>query len=174
MKAYAGIGSRSTPPYVLERMTKTASTLDSLEYILRSGGAYGADAAFEKGVGSERKQIFLPWANFNHHPSDLHLGSTHLDEDQALTLAQQFHPAWDRCSSGARKLHARNCHQILGPTLDDPVKFVLCWTEGGKETGGTSQALRIAHHYDIYVCNLGAADGDDDLQLLLEELQADG
>ena len=41
-------------------MTQTASTLDRLEYILRSGGADGADAAFEKGVRSERKQIFLP------------------------------------------------------------------------------------------------------------------
>jgi hypothetical protein len=47
------------------------------------------------------------------------------------------------------------------------VKFVLCWTPGGKDVGGTAQALRIARHYDIYVCNLGADDGPQALDVWL-------
>ena len=56
---------------------------------------------------------------------------------------------------------ARNAMQVLGPNLDDPSAFIVCWTpdasDGSKtspKTGGTGQALRIAHEYKIPVYNL--------------------
>lgn len=48
--AYTGVGARATPRPVCERMTSLASTLERLGYVLRSGAADGADAAFESGV----------------------------------------------------------------------------------------------------------------------------
>lgn len=154
MTAYAGIGSRSTPPDILRLMTKAALHLDDRGGVLRSGGAAGADSAFELGVYSKRKEIFLPWRLFNRNPSPLWPPS-----QRAMDLAAHFHPAWDRCSNAARSFHARNSHQVLGVNLDDPVKFVLCWTPGGEDVGGTAQALRLARAYGIYVLNLGAPDG---------------
>lgn len=65
-----------------------------------------------------------------------------------------FHPAWDRCSQYAKNLHARNAAIILGKGLDDPVKFVVCWTKDGKATGGTGQGIRIAESLCIPVFNL--------------------
>lgn len=56
---YTGIGSRETPPEIQEIMTNYARKLDKLGFILRSGGAMGADTAFEK--GSTNKEIYLPW-----------------------------------------------------------------------------------------------------------------
>lgn len=162
MTSYAGIGSRSTPQDILRLMTRAAIHLDDRGHVLRSGGASGADSAFEAGVSSGRKEVFLPWRQFNGNQSPLWPPS-----QAAVELAAHFHPAWHRCSSAARSLHARNCHQILGVNLDDPVKFVLCWTPGGDDVGGTSQALRIARHHDIYVCNLGAADGPQALDVWL-------
>jgi predicted Rossmann fold nucleotide-binding protein DprA/Smf involved in DNA uptake len=47
---YAGIGARSTPPQILSVMTRLASKLEGMGYTLRSGGAAGADTAFERGV----------------------------------------------------------------------------------------------------------------------------
>lgn len=44
---YAGIGSRETPMEVLELMTKASTWLGSKGYTLQSGGAIGADMAFE-------------------------------------------------------------------------------------------------------------------------------
>lgn len=168
VKCYAGIGSRQTPACVLTRMTQVAMVLDERGYVLRSGGADGADTAFEVGARPSRRQIFLPWKNFNDNHSPLCFGADGLASDKAMEMAAQFHPFWHRLSEGARKLHARNCFQVLGPKLDDPVEFIICWTEGGTQTGGTAQALRIAHRYPIYVCNLGAPGGDDDLTSLLE------
>jgi predicted Rossmann fold nucleotide-binding protein DprA/Smf involved in DNA uptake len=49
MKYYAGIGSRETPKEICNKMTEIASLLEKQDFVLRSGGANGADSAFEKG-----------------------------------------------------------------------------------------------------------------------------
>ena len=56
--------------------------------------------------------------------------------------------------NGAKKLMARNCHQVLGLDLKTPVDFIVCWTKDGTINGGTGQALRIAEAYNIPVYNL--------------------
>jgi predicted Rossmann fold nucleotide-binding protein DprA/Smf involved in DNA uptake len=43
---YAGIGSRETPKEVLKSMTNYAKELSATGWVLRSGGADGADTAF--------------------------------------------------------------------------------------------------------------------------------
>lgn len=149
MKFYAGIGSRQTPSTVLMYMTRLAKRLAELGFVLRSGGAGGADTAFEAGAG-EAKEIFLPWKGFNGNKSRLYSQS-----DEAYAMAARFHPNWNACTRGARAMHARNCHQVLGADLDDPVQFVLCWTPNGTGSGGTGQAIRIARHYEIPVFDLG-------------------
>ncbi len=146
---YAGIGSRETPSQTLSLMTEVAGLLENKGFTLRSGGADGADAAFERGVSrKENKEIYLPWRGFNHNPSTLYNPTP-----SALKMASLFHPAWDRCSQGAQKLHARNCHQVLGLDLQTPSLFILCWTKDGKLAGGTAQAMRIAQHHRIPIIN---------------------
>lgn len=49
---YAGIGSRQTPDDILELMHRIGSTLAINGFTLRSGGAVGADTAFEQGAVS--------------------------------------------------------------------------------------------------------------------------
>lgn len=145
---YAGIGSRETPVNILNTMTKCANRLANRGYILRSGGAPGADFAFERGAGTA-KEIYLPWKGFNGSSSQIYSIPS-----KATEIAAEFHPAWSRCSDSARKLHSRNVLQILGYTLNSPVSFVLCWTKDGKASGGTGQAIRIAEHLNIPVFNL--------------------
>lgn len=70
-KIYTGIGSRKTPDSTLKEFESIGRELASRGYLLRSGGAPGADYAFEKGCLSARgnRNIFLPWENFNGNPS---------------------------------------------------------------------------------------------------------
>jgi hypothetical protein len=152
---YAGIGSRKTPKETLALMTQIASKLRDLGYVLRSGHADGADQAFEAGAAG-RAQIFLPWLSFNHHVTTGDANIFAAPSQQAHILAAQIHPNWAACSQAAQKLHARNMHQILGPDLKDPVRFVICWTPivNGIETGGTAQAIRLARSRNIPVFNL--------------------
>lgn len=151
-KTYAGIGSRETPTDVLELMQDVAQFLASKGFTLRSGGAGGADSAFEEGCDKAEgsKEIYLPWKGFNNNKSTLCTVS-----NSALKLAEHFHPAWNRCSQGAQKLHARNLYQILGKDLNDKVDFVVCYTVGGLGGGGTGQAIRVAKYYNSPVYDLG-------------------
>lgn len=123
---YAGIGSRNTPSNVLSIMTKLARRLDELGFVLRSGGADGADSVFED--GSKNKQIFLPWEGFNGRESEFTSPSS-----EAFRVAEIVHDGWRYLKPGAQKLMARNCHQILGADMRSPADFVICWTPDGAE-----------------------------------------
>ena len=150
---YTGIGSRETPPDMIALIKKIAAYLRSRGYVLRSGGAPGADSAFESEAG-DAKQIFIPWGRFNGSKSYLYP-----PDEKAFEIAAGIHPAWDRCSDAAKKLHARNVHQILGANLNDPSEFVVCWTENGECKGGTATAMRLAVKCGIPVYNLGSSTG---------------
>lgn len=158
-KYYAGIGSRSTPADVLLTMQKLARSLESEGWVLRSGGAAGADTAFESGVRDpDNKQIFLPSRYFNGR-SDNDLGMVNSPSlpswEGALKTVEKYHPAPGNLTDFARKLMARNAMQVLGPDLETPSSFILCFTPRGEVTGGTGQALRMAAEYTIPVFNLG-------------------
>lgn len=153
-KCYAGIGSRETPEAILSQMSAIAVWLQQEGFTLRSGGAEGADTAFARGAGT-RKHIY--------RPRDA--------TPEALELASRFHPAWHRCSDYAKRLHARNGFQVLGPDLQSPSLFVVCWTKDGKASGGTGQAIRIAEHYGIPVFNLHDATAEARLRAAVATMQ---
>lgn len=147
MKYYSGIGSRETPIELKEIIKIIVEHLESRDYILRSGGAPGADSFFEE--YTTKKEIFLPWKDFNGNDSTFYKPSY-----DSYDMAKKYHPNWNRLSLGGRKLMARNCHQVLGQDLKTPVEFVVCWTKDGGETGGTGQAMRIASKLGIPIYNL--------------------
>ena len=161
MRYYAGIGSRKTPSNALRVMFQVAAELSYYDYVLRSGGAEGADDYFERGCifAGGRKEIYLPWKDFNDNKSELH----EIDR-QAYEMAREYHPAWDSLSPGGKSMMARNCYQIMGKDLNTPVDFVVCWTENAEKKGGTSQAIRIAEKKGIPVYNI--ADKSHALALL--------
>lgn len=136
---YAGIGSRETPQIILLQMENLAMQFAMRGFVLRSGAAKGADTAFERGCDVMRGRKVIRTANSG---------------ESALAHAAVFHPNWPACNDHARALHARNSLIMLGDWLDDPVKFVVCWTEGGAVKGGTGQALRIAAAIGVPVFNL--------------------
>lgn len=170
--AYAGIGSRQTPSDVQKKMTAAARRLEKLGWTLRSGGAEGADTAFELGA-AEKKEIFLPWPGFNDNSSDRTSQSA-----DALAVARAIHPRFDALSDAAKKMMARNTYQILGDDLKTPVRFVLCWTDDGatcerdrsKKSGGTGQAIALADRFGIPVFNMKSPDALNRLAIFLKEL----
>lgn len=174
MSSYAGIGSRQTPKQFIDKFIEIGEFLALKGITLRSGGADGADQAFE--MGSDKvtdkayewhpefgkrynKEIYIPWDGFNdywNNPDEgIYATPTFINYQEARIIAEECHPYWYNLSEGSRKLHTRNVYQILGENLDDPVDLVLCWTPDGKEIGGTSQALRIARAYEIPIINAG-------------------
>lgn len=160
---YTGIGSRKTPSNILNIMIKLGRLFAFKNFTLRSGGANGADLAFERGcdICNGKKEIYLPWKNFNNNDSIL-FNIT----EEAIELARNYHPHWNKLSNGVKKLHARNCYQVLGMNLDNPTDFIVCWTE---KSGGTQQALRIAKDYKIPIFNLINKNWNDDIINFLDK-----
>ena len=167
MKYYAGIGSRETPNELVPEINRITKKLAEKGYILRSGGADGADKFFENGcdLAGGEKEIYLPWKGFNNNLSSLFNVS-----GAALEMAREYHPRWDKLNQAAQKLMARNCYQVLGFSLIEPVEFVVCWTKDGKVSGGTGQALRVALFRGISIYNLNNRDDCKELDRLLGSL----
>lgn len=159
VKIYAGIGSRETPPEVLDVMTKLTARLGELGFVLQSGGAKGADTAFERGVVGKHKAVIFYADSYGFLDKFDKLMSDYRPEaiEAGMELFKEFHPAPHRCSDYAARLHCRNAFILLGADLPhgpNPVDFIICWTKDGGVTGGTGQALRIGKAYDIPVFNL--------------------
>lgn len=150
---YAGIGARDIPNEYFELFKRVGKYLATKGFILRSGGANGSDKAFEIGCDMVQgsKEIFLPWKNFEGSDSKLIV-----ENEKAFAIAEQYHPYYKNLSAGAKKLQARNSHQILGWDLSTLSDFVICYTKGGKGSGGTGQALRIAKSYNVPIFDTGA------------------
>jgi hypothetical protein len=158
-KIYSGIGSRDTPAPILLQMEQLAVLASEQGWILRSGGAVGADSAFEAGCDkvSGQKEIYIPFKLFNNHHSSLYPPS-----ELAHMTAKYVHPNYTALSRVARLLIGRNMHQILGWNMSLPVRCVVCYTKDGCEsfktysrgTGGTGSAIALASYLSIPVFNL--------------------
>ncbi len=149
MKYYTGIGSRETPLDLQTLMTQLAITLSSDNWVLRSGGAEGADSAFE--AGASLKRIYLPWTGFNDKYAD---NRSYVVPEYNEEMVLDYHPAPYRLSKAGMKLMSRNSYQVLGDKLDNPSSFLVCWTSDGKMSGGTAQAMRIATDFRVPIYNL--------------------
>ncbi len=151
---YTGIGARCTPPEVLALMTRAAFALLKRDYILRSGHAAGADSAFERGAGAAA-QIFLPARGWRGSARPFHPEAVDPPLwSRARSIAAAHHSAFATLDPFIQHLHTRNVFQVLGPRLDAPSDFVLCWTEDGDASGGTGRAMRIAAEHGVPVYNL--------------------
>ena len=179
---YTGIGSRNTPSEICAVMFDIAYQLARTGWTLRSGGAQGADEAFESGVLSYAKaykvdrpmEIYIPWHGFNGASIHNHGYGVVTDEitvAKAYNIASTIHPNWNACSRGAKQLHMRNIFQILGENLDNQTKLVICWTKDGKRQGGTGQALRLAESLNIPIIDLALAGALDRVQQLTHEIE---
>lgn len=170
---YTGIGSRETPKDICKLMEDIAFKLASKDYILRSGAAQGADTAFEEGAKfyaeqvEERvtlAQIYLPWDGFvkNGDYDDFYKDWYKVldrmpNKKEAELIASETHPAWEKCSRGAKLLHTRNVYQVLGSSLKSPSQFLICWAKldkHGNIRGGTATAWNLAQKYDVPCFNL--------------------
>lgn len=133
-------------------------------WLLRTGGAPGADQAFERGcdeAGGD-KLLCLPWDGFERrhgfvperHSEPWELALSILC--RACRTGPSFWATTRRPS--VEKLIVRNVFQVLGTDLRQPSRFVVCWTRGGRRIGGTSYGIQVAEYYSIPVINLGRPD----------------
>jgi len=177
---YTMIGSRSTPVSAQKVLIEFAYKAASKGFKGRSGAARGADACLEEGVkrfireaGSPRtlvedlQEVYIPWQGFsgkNKNRYGILCVEDFDNREDGLALAENLHPASDKCSDAAKLLHGRNPYQILGKDLNSPSDFVVLWgvpesNQNPLVKGGTRTAMKLALDNDIPVYNTNTVEG---------------
>ena len=174
---YAGLGSRRTPKEIMLKMNRIAKRLEELGYILHSGGALGADKAFEGAPQpfTKERNVITEWASYKHIVKQKIIFKADQATDRTRTIAKEIHPAPNRLSGYVLDLQARNTFQIFGINLDTTVDFIICWTPNGMTShdertikeGGTAQAISMASLKGIPVINMANDDYIDRIKELI-------
>lgn len=176
-KTYTGVGSRQTPMYILYMMSELAMIFERKGYLLRSGCATGADAAFEDALldPANNSEIYVPNRGFSGNMGTTHKPYYIIPKErfgtsfkglyyQATRLIHQkdIHKFWQRCSPHTMDLHNRNMFQVLGLDLKSKSNFNICYTKNkelkykdtDKNTGGTGTSINASDLYGITLFNL--------------------
>jgi len=151
MKIYAGIGSRETPKSVLLAMSTEAQRRAKEGWLLRSGGANGADEAFAAGAmaASGAIEIYRP---YHSNTTSDKLAIQVIEE---LNKVQNTNLVFEKMKPYTQQLISRNMQIVLGEKLDTPVNEILCWTKNGDLTGGTRYAIMLGRMLAIPITNYG-------------------
>lgn len=182
-RIYTGIGSRSTPSDHLRLIKKIGYYLAGKGYLLRSGGAAGADEAFELGVvewldsntaDKPVREIWIPWKGFRvrEHPSIGDCKMMTVSQVETATNILVDTGVYSRLRSrkaAVRLLFTRNVFQIRGDgnTLSELVIYYSKLDRYGAVCGGTRIAVNLAKTYNIDTYNLFL---DDDRDLLSKRI----
>lgn len=178
MRYWTGVGSRKTPADILEIMTRIGRKLTDIGWVLRSGDAPGADSAFYAGcLLSEQFENFKPVVYLAgspirgryHNPRMGFYDATRYETwGDARVIALRLRGSWDgiggeEISEWAKGMHTRNVMQVLGDSLIEPSRFLICWAppvgKRGYVKGGTATAVKLALEAGIDVINLATDEG---------------
>lgn len=176
MNYWTGVGSRETPEDILVLMQAIAKKLTDLGWVLRSGGAQGADSAFYAGCQQSDKFdinkpfIYLAWNGASgkfHDPSLGIYDASKFDTwEEAEAIALETRGSWliskdTEMGRGGKALHTRNIFQVLGEDIDTPSRFLICWAlpvgklgDRSKVKGGTATATKLAAKHNVEIINL--------------------
>lgn len=160
-----GIGTRKTDKQAFAMLYNIARRMAHQGWELRSGGAIGADTAWERGWdGFDAKQIFLTRGTSLVIAKNTACGHISYYGDiwlEAEDIASRIHPRWENLDEASQALHTRNVFQILGLDLQSKTDVVAAYAPpaGNSVKGGTATAFNLARAKGIPTFNLWTIDG---------------
>lgn len=179
-KIYTGIGSRDITDEEHNIITQIAWHFAKAGWTLRSGGAGGADTAFEKGcAGNQGKaEIFIPWKGFGTKIENVN-SKRYIPNEDKFQAAKEYLlvdiiPWFEKMSQGAQKLHGRNFYQLYGVdnTASDLMVYCADDDKNGTPKGGSRTAVLLARKAGVPTYNIrDEAQKKDMLGLIYEEQQ---
>jgi hypothetical protein len=138
------IGTRHPAPEAAELIVRIARAFRDLGWTLVTGNADGVDSLARDAwneTAPERVLLFLPWRGYNAayiHPRNRVIvfdPQVHRVWHDSVAV---YHPAAERLSPGAVKLHARNYGIV------EAADVVIALPNDSIEGGGTGQGIRVA------------------------------
>ena len=169
-KYFSAVGKITTPPTVKDRIVEELKKYVTFGYILRSGGAKGADTIFAQTymeMGG-KVEIYLPWNGYN----GKFLGHDYINQNccimvtpEAFNIAYELDEKWNERTEATKVLDARNVHIYCGFKIGkEPLSDFVVYFDDHPENkdSGTQRGLKVAdkfkipkinlYHYDIIQC----------------------
>ena len=119
-------------------------------------------------------ESYLPWGKFN---SNIEKPKRYSPSKEAYSIAMAYHAKFKDLPPAIRAILASHVNALLGDKCDDPVNFMLCWTECGtsdpkkkmdyKKVGNLPFLLKICEDANIPVFNFKDKDALTNLKGLL-------
>jgi len=170
-KPYAVTGNPNPPDEILRKIERIVPKLESLEYLLRTGGMTGIEESAER--SAKKLELLLPWKGFADKDSKFTFTN-----ERAIAIAKKFSPAYDNLKQAAQTFLAKNVRLVMGQQVNSPALFLIVWTEDGAEkasernsrTGFAGHPIAIANALGIPVFNLGKSDAEERLNRYLEAI----
>ena len=162
-------GNDNPPEFVINIIGRLIPIVESLGYIVRSGGMKGIDNFVE--TFTRKVELHLPWKGFDNKDS-----KSTFNSEEAKEYAKRCHPTWDGIKPAAQAFFAKNVRMVYGKELKSPTQFVVIWSEDGAEqtidrtarTGMAGHILALARQLRIPVFNLQNQDAEQRILRYLE------
>lgn len=112
----------------------------------------------------ENKETYLPWRNFN---KEIKAPAIFQPSELSYRVAVNYHKSYLKLPDIVRTLLACKMHTVLGKNCNEPVKFILAWSECGSESfkkdmdwkklGDLSMFIKIAKDLAIPFININSS-----------------
>jgi hypothetical protein len=150
------------PEEIASEFYQIAKVLAAKGYTFRHTGDSSDDLQNKiLDIENIKTESYLPWKKFN---LDINAPYIKKPTPKAYKIAASCHVRFSKMSNGVRCILARNVNAILGNDCNDPVDFILAYSEDGAEgivkgldykiTGSVAFYLKVAEDSNISVFNL--------------------
>lgn len=157
-KTFTVTDNGAVPEAKLQLLLNTCKALFNLGYIYRSQASNrsATDKAI-RGLPNAKYEIYKLWAKASHDAGeDADVGSEGTNK-AAYQAAAFYHKRFLEQKDIVRCIYARDTQLVFGENLNDPVDFILAYTECGSNSFGKTFDIKTARNawYVFKLANVG-------------------
>ena len=157
-KTFAVTDNGAVPEAKLQLLLNTCKALFNLGYIYRSQASNrsATDKAI-RGLPNAKYEIYKLWSKASHDGGeDADVGSEGTNK-AAYQAAAFYHKRFLEQKDFIRCIYARNTQIVFGENLNDPVDFIIAYTECGSNSFGKTFDIKTARDawYVFKLANVG-------------------
>lgn len=150
---YVYLTENSIPEETKKKILSLMAVLGKKEFVFRTI----ADKTDTLGiamlaVADLTSEVYLPWPKFNENMEEPTLS---FPKEPGYEVAKAYDKFFDKKKPAMRAIYASQAHTLVGEKADNPVDFLICYTEGGSEgfKKGYDYKKEGSLGYYIAICN---------------------
>jgi len=168
------VGDDGMPPEIIDKMYNISKALMDKGFFMRYNGDKASFYNKILDIDLSRVEMYIPWKKYNTNFTP----KMSKPSNESYHNAAYYHKGYKKIGPGGRAMTAITVHTILGESLTNPVKLMICYSSDGAEsikdidfktTGFISFPITVCDKLGIPVFNLA---NDDAVSRLVEYVKS--